>query len=77
MKALVAVTDSDWYRFLRSRPDLEEANFWQPSASTDFKALTPGEPMLFKLHAPDHFIVGGGFFAHFSRLPDRTAWEFF
>jgi putative restriction endonuclease len=31
MKALVAVTDNNWYRFFRQRPELDEVNFWQPS----------------------------------------------
>jgi len=34
-------------------------------------------PFLFKLHAPDNFIVGGGFFVRFSVLPARLAWEAF
>lgn len=76
MKALVAVTDRDWYEHLRAlRPD--EVNFWQPSASTDFKALSIGQPLLFKLHSPNNFVAGGGFFAHFSRLPVSLAWEAF
>jgi len=39
--------------------------------------LQPGVPFLFKLHAPDNFIVGGGFFVRFSVLPARLAWEAF
>jgi putative restriction endonuclease len=42
-----------------------------------FKALEQGEPFLFKLHSPEDFIVGGGFFTHFSLLPHRLAWDFF
>jgi putative restriction endonuclease len=34
-------------------------------------------PFLFKLHAPDDFIVGGGFFVSFSALPARLAWGAF
>lgn len=76
MKALVAITDQDWYEHLRAlRPD--EVNFWQPSAGTDFKALSIGQPLLFKLHSPNNFVAGGGFFAHFSRLPVSLAWEAF
>ena len=77
MKAFVGVTDFDWFRFLRSRPSLEEVNFWQPSGSSRFGAIEPGELFLFKLHSPRNFVVGGGFFAHFSLLPHRTAWDFF
>ncbi len=76
MKAYVGVTDYDWFRFLKSG-DVEEVNFWQPSGSNHFRALDQGELFLFKLHSPRNFIVGGGFFAHFSIIPHRTAWEFF
>lgn len=76
MKALIAVTDRDWFEFLRERkPD--EVNFWQPTGGTEFRALQPGQPLLFKLHAPHNFVVGGGFFAHFSRIPVSLAWEAF
>ena len=51
-------------------------NFWAPSA-TPFKALTPGEFFLFKLHAPENFIVGGGVFAYANILPCSLAWEAF
>lgn len=77
MKAYVAVTDRDWFRFLRDRPHFDEVNFWQPGGSRAFSALQPGEPFLFKLHHPDHFVVGGGFFAHASLLPSSLAWEAF
>ncbi len=77
MKAYVAVTDNNWYRFLRDRPELDEVNFWQPSGKTSFRALSAGQPFLFKLHRPENYVVGGGFFAHFSRLPSRLAWEAF
>jgi hypothetical protein len=61
---------------LRLLPHLEEVNFWAPSA-TPFKALTPGELFLFKLHAPDNFIVGGGVFAYANVHPCSLAWEAF
>ena len=77
MKAWVAVTDNDWYRFLRQRPDLEEVNFWQPGGNRQFKVLGAGHPFLFKLHSPENFIVGGGFFTHSSLLPASLAWETF
>jgi putative restriction endonuclease len=77
MKAFIAVTDSDWFEFLSRRPDLDEVNFWRPGGSASFKALSLGGPMLFKLHWPDNFIVGGGFFASFSRLPVSIAWDAF
>lgn len=42
-----------------------------------FKALAPGELFLFKLHSPNNYIVGGGFFATSSLLPVSVAWETF
>jgi HNH endonuclease len=56
---------------------LEEVNFWQPSGSQEFKALSLGEPLLFQLRYPDNAIVGGGFLAHFSLLPVSLAWQAF
>ena len=76
MKLYVGVTDKHWYNFLKSEnPD--ELNFWQPGGTTNFKALLPGDLFLFKLHSPDNFIAGGGFFVCQSRLPLSLAWEAF
>ncbi len=77
MKAWVAVTDNNWYRFLRRRPDLKEVNFWQPGGARLFTTLDVGHPFLFKLHAPENFIVGVAFFTHASLLPSSLAWEAF
>jgi HNH endonuclease len=78
MNLFLAVTDNDWFRFLRSRSPLDEVNFWRPGGSASFRALAPGEPLLFKLHSPEDYVVGGGFFAHFSReIPVSLAWEAF
>lgn len=77
MRAYVAIADGDWFRHLAAQPGLDEANFWKPASQKGFKALEPGELLLFKLHAPDNFVAGGGVFAHFSRLPCSLAWEAF
>jgi len=77
VRLYVGLTDVDWYRFLASREVLDEVNFWQPSGRFQFRALSPGEPFLFKLHYPYNAIVGGGFFAHWSPLPLEIAWEVF
>ena len=69
----VGVTDGDWFRFLSQRPDIREANFWQPVDTRRFVALTPGELFLFKLKAPDHFIAGGGLLS--VRTPTRLHWH--
>jgi len=76
MKFYVALTDSAWYSYLsEQRPD--EVNFWQPSGGRNFRALQPGEPLLFKLHSPQNFIVGGGFFSRFTLCPMSYAWDAF
>jgi len=77
MKAFIGVTDLDWFNHLSGIPEIDEVNFWQPSGNRGFKTLNPGEPFLFKLHSPNDFIVGGGFFAHNSILPLSLAWEAF
>jgi putative restriction endonuclease len=77
MKLFVGVTDGDWFEHLRAIPGLDEVNFWQPSGSSTFRALRPGEPFLFKLHSPRNVIAGGGFFQHFSLAPVSLAWESF
>lgn len=69
----VGVTDKDWYTRL-SAGAAEEANFWRPGG-TPFRALEPGGLFLFKLHAPDHAIVGGGHFLRYLRLPVSLAWS--
>src|SRR5437868_6551651 len=76
IRLIVAVTDRDWFDHLRSLPHLAEVNFSAPSAAS-FKALTPGEFFLFKLHGPDNFIVGGGVFGYANELPGSLAWEAF
>lgn len=77
MNAYVAVTDRNWFEHLRSAGALDEVNFWQPSPAGGFRALRPGELLLFKLHRPHDFIVGGGVFSHRTRLRVSLAWEAF
>jgi putative restriction endonuclease len=77
VKLFVAVTDWNWFDFLRTRPELGEVNFWQPGGRTSFAALQPGELFLFKLHSPRNFIVGGGVFWYATILPISLAWEAF
>lgn len=76
MRLYVAITDSEWFDYMAElRPD--EVNFWQPSGSVSFHALSPTEPLLFKLHSPNDFIVGGGFFSHYTVLPASFTWSAF
>jgi putative restriction endonuclease len=71
------MTDDEWYRFLSQLSSVDEINFWQPSGKQRFQSLKAGELFLFKLHSPQNFIVGGGFFTHSSILPVSLAWEAF
>lgn len=76
MQYYIGVTDRDWFEFLKAlQPD--EVNFWRPSASSRFGAIEPGSLFLFKLHSPQNFIVGGGFFYRYVELPLSLAWEAF
>ena len=77
MRLYVAVTDNDWFALHASKQGVEEVNFWRPSPDSTFKALQPGELLLFKLHSPDNFMVGGGFFTRFLQLPINMVWDTF
>jgi putative restriction endonuclease len=77
MRLFVAVTDNEWFALHASRDRVDEVNFWRPSPDATFKALQPGELLLFKLHAPLNVIAGGGFFVRFHQLPVNLAWETF
>ena len=74
---IVAVTDNNWFEHLRQRPYLTEVNFWKPSAKTRFRALEPGELILFKLHSPYNSIAGGGVFTREIFMPCSMAWDVF
>lgn len=77
MKIFVGVTDNEWYDHLSHLSQVDEVNFWQPSADFPFKALMQGELFLFKLHSPRDYIAGGGIFASATILPISIAWETF
>lgn len=76
MKLYIGITDRVWFNYLSTlKPD--EVNFWQPGGKSSFQAIQPGEPFLFKLHSPENYIVGGGFFVRHSILPLSLAWDAF
>ena len=76
MKFYIGVTDDSWFHLLaQHRPD--EVNFWRPKDKSDFKVIKEGAPFLFKLKAPFHYIVGGGFFVQHLFLPLSLAWDAF
>ena len=76
MKMYVGITDYDWYSILRNE-NCDEVNFWKPSGNINFRALKTNELFLFKLHSPNNYIVGGGFFVKYSILPTYLAWDAF
>jgi putative restriction endonuclease len=76
VRFFVGVTDYDWFTYLKAQ-QADEVNFWQPSGSSQFRALQPGEPFLFKLHSPRNVIAGGGYFSHFTLSPLSFAWYAF
>ncbi|NBC05362.1 MAG: HNH endonuclease [Bacteroidetes bacterium] len=76
MKFFLAVTDDNWFHFL-AHHEPDEVNFWRPSSTTNFKAIPEGAPFLFKLHSPNNYVVGGGFFVRHSILPLSLAWDAF
>lgn len=76
MKFWIGVTDNKWFEFLSARsPD--EVNFWRPSGLGSFQAVPTDSLFLFKLHSPQNFIAGGGFFIKHSNLSLSLAWEAF
>jgi hypothetical protein len=74
MRLYVGVTDSDWFEFLSSRPNVDEVNFWQPSPQ-NLPRLALGDLFLFKLKAPHNAIAGGGYFLRALQMPVSYAWE--
>lgn len=70
----VLSTDRDWFRFLRSRPELDEINFWRPGQKS--VVMSRGTPWLFLLRGTND-IVGFGLFSAFSVMPIGIAWDTF
>lgn len=78
MRGWIGVTESRWIDHLKAHPENSEANFWRPSShSAPFKALSEGEPFLFKTkYSAGDSIVGGGFFSGYQKLRLSEAWKF-
>lgn len=75
MNYYIGVTNQQWYEQLRNKC-FDIVNFWRPG-STNFKSLKPGELFLFKLHSPNDYIAGVGYFSSFKKMPVKTAWEIY
>lgn len=76
VKGYIGHTDQGWWRYLKDRPEIHEANFWRPGGRR-FAALSPGEPFFFRLKSPVNRIGGFGLFARYATLPVWRAWEVF
>jgi putative restriction endonuclease len=72
----VGITDYDWFKSLK-QANCDEINFWKPGGKTNFKVLNEGDLFLFKLHSPQDYVVGGGFYLNYSILPSSLAWKAF
>lgn len=71
-----AVTDNDWFDFLRAQQGLTEINFWKPTPQT-FKAVGEGGIFAFKLKAPRSKIAGYGVLTTSADAQIYLAWEAF
>lgn len=77
MRAWVAVTNLEWYDFLRARPGLPLVNFWKPSAAP-FRAVEEGEDyIVFKAKRPLNRVVGGGVYGGYATSRLLDAWMMF
>lgn len=72
----VANTDNSWFDFLSAEPNVSEVNFWWPG-EMPFRALQPGELLVFRLKSPRNKIGGFGVFSNHSLLPVQIAWDSF
>jgi putative restriction endonuclease len=70
----VANTDNAWFDFLSFEQNVSEMNFWWPGELA-FRAIQPGELLVFRLKSPRNKIGGFGVFSSHSRLPIQLAWE--
>lgn len=71
-----AVTDNDWFDYLRACPQLTEVNFWKP-APQPFKAVGEGGIFAFKLKAPRSKIGGYGVLTTSADAQIGLAWDAF
>lgn len=77
MRYWAANTDLEWFNYLATLAPLDEVNFWQPNTVRPI-TLPEGAPWLFKLHVRNGgWVVGGGYFAHYTTVTPRFAWDTF
>ena len=71
-----AVTDNEWFDYLRARPNLTEINFWKPTPKA-FKAVGEGGIFAFKLKAPYNKIGGFGVLTTSADAQINLTWDAF
>ncbi len=76
MNMYVGITDVNWYESLKDKK-FKEICFIKPAGNINFRALKRDELFLFKLHSPQNFIVGGGYFLCYSNVPSFMLWDIF
>jgi len=67
-------TDAQWFRFLRTRTELEEINFWRPGVKT--LTEVKGTRCLFLIRGTNE-IWGCGTLSAFNVMPVGLAWDIF
>lgn len=67
-------TDHDWFDFCKSHPNLEEVNFWQPSAKK-FRIVDEGAIFFFRRKAPINLIGGFGILASSENASIGLLWD--
>ena len=75
IRMYVGITDEAMYEEWK-RSATDEVVFWTPGLK-NFHPIREGDLYLLKLHAPKHYIVGGGYFVRYSVLPVYQVWEMF
>ena len=86
MKGFILNTDPDWYTSLRSKPALDEVNFWQPNGGRPLNTIETFGPVIFRLtkrptpslpRSLGGLVCGYGFYASQRSFPAWYAWELF
>lgn len=69
-----AVTDRDWFEFLRDREYSGDVNFWTPTPWS-VRRLQPGDEWHFLLKSPLRKLGGYGVFQEYRDLSIQDAWQ--
>ena len=70
----VAITDQQWFEFLRKNKPKDIINFWTPSP-WGVKGLSCGDGFYFLLKSPIRKIAGGGCFYRYQEMTIEDAWK--